>query len=511
VDAVQVQDTALDYEILVVDDGSQDATAEVAETHGARVIRQTNAGPAAARNAGARAARGEVLAFTDADCEPSPGWLEALCRPLLDDASLVAVKGAYRTRQRELVARFVQQEYEQKYCRLEQQETIDFVDTYSCAYRRAVFLENGGFDTAFPVPSVEDQELSFRLAAKGYRMVFSPSAIVYHIHDRTLGDYVRRKWGIGYWKVFLLRWLPEKALSDSHTPPSLRAQILLLALALAMAAVGFLWPSAWIVAALALVAFYLTAIPLLGQIAQRDLPVLLIAPSMLLLRAGALGFGLLWGLLFPPKRTHQPKPGLYWHQQVVKRLMDIVGGAIGLLISLPVILIAGVAIKLDSPGPVIFRQQRAGEGGKPFTVYKLRTMYQDAEQRVHEVLKHNPLDGPVYKIPNDPRVTRVGRFLRRWSLDELPQFWNVLKGDMSLVGPRPEELWVVEQYSDHERQRLLVKPGLTGPMQVNGRGKLDMKARLALELDYIQNYSLWKDLLILLRTFHAVWRGEGAY
>jgi lipopolysaccharide/colanic/teichoic acid biosynthesis glycosyltransferase len=134
-----------------------------------------------------------------------------------------------------------------------------------------------------------------------------------------------------------------------------------------------------------------------------------------------------------------------------------------------------------------------------------------AESQLEGVLSRNPLTGPVYKVPVDPRVTRVGRLIRRWSLDEIPQFWNVLKGEMSLVGPRPEEIWVVAQYNDAQRRRLVVKPGMTGPMQVAGRGELDMAARLALEVRYIEEYSLLKDIQILLRTIPAVLSGKGAF
>jgi lipopolysaccharide/colanic/teichoic acid biosynthesis glycosyltransferase len=151
-----------------------------------------------------------------------------------------------------------------------------------------------------------------------------------------------------------------------------------------------------------------------------------------------------------------------------------------------------------------------GEHGHPFRMIKLRSMVRDADRRVAEVLAASPLRGPVFKVPNDPRVTRVGRWLRRWSLDELPQFWNVIRGDMSLVGPRPEECWVVEQYDDRERMRLAVKPGLTGPVQVDGRGSLGMDARLALELEYIERYSILKDLAILWGTIPAVISGRGA-
>ncbi|MFZ2096210.1 MAG: sugar transferase, partial [Anaerolineales bacterium] len=160
-------------------------------------------------------------------------------------------------------------------------------------------------------------------------------------------------------------------------------------------------------------------------------------------------------------------------------------------------------------GPIFFKQARAGENGKPFTMFKLRTMVEGADQMVAEVLHKSLLKGPVFKIQNDPRVTPVGRYLRRWGLDEIPQFWNVLKGEMSLVGPRPEEVWIVEQYNDDQRQRLMVKPGLTGPVQVNGRGGLDFDQRLHLELDYLRNYTLLEDLIIVLKTFSAVLSGEG--
>jgi lipopolysaccharide/colanic/teichoic acid biosynthesis glycosyltransferase/glycosyltransferase involved in cell wall biosynthesis len=498
-----------ELEVILVDDGSTDNTAKLAESLGVRVIRQVNAGPAAARNAGANQARGEIVAFTDADCVPAADWLSHLIQPLTTP-DIVGAKGAYRTRQTALVARFVQQEYESKYARLAKQRFIDFVDTYSAAYRRDVFLENGGFDVAFPVPSVEDQEFSFRLARKGYHMVFVPQAAVYHKHDQTWSEYARRKFGIGYWKAFMLRWLPEKFLSDSHTPASLRWQIGLLGLAGILGISSLFWSLGDMIALGCLILFYLTGMPLLYQIYRKDRDVLWAAPVLLILRALALGSGLLGGFLHPARRRARTHEGLTLGERAIKRLIDFVGGFIGLVLSAPVLAIAAVAIKLDSRGAAFFVQERAGEFGKPFRVIKLRTMVLGADELVNEVMEKNILKGPVYKIPNDPRVTHVGRFLRRTSMDELPQFWNVLKGEMSLVGPRPEELWVVEGYNDEQRKRLAVKPGLTGPMQVAGRGELDMDARLALELDYIRNYSLWKDLRILLQTLPAVLSGKGA-
>lgn len=508
-------------EVIVVDDGSTDGTPAIAREQDVQVISQPNLGPAAARNAGARAARGEILAFTDADCEPAPDWLAQISAPFQDPA-VIGVKGAYRTRQRQAAARFVQQEYEAKYARLASQATIDFIDTYSAAYRRDIFLKNQGFDPAFPVPSVEDQEFSFRLARKGYRLVFAPAAVVYHQHDRIWWEYARRKALIGYWKAFMLRWVPEKTFSDSHTLPSQRIQIGLLA-CIGCALAGFLLAgvfslpagvqqvSAW-AAGLSAVLFYGVDIAFLRQAARSDPLVLLAAPLMLLVRAAALGGGLVTGILFPPLRRGRGSiRSKGWAAHYAKRFLDLAGAGLGMVISLPLVLAAALAVRLEDGGPAFYIQVRAGQHGKPFRMLKLRTMVVGAEIQVEEVLGANPLSGPVFKLPNDPRVTRVGRFLRRWSLDELPQLWNVLKGEMSLVGPRPEELWVVAQYTDEQRKRLAVKPGMTGPMQVNGRGMLDMEARLALELEYIQNYSLLTDLRLLLRTAPAVLRGKGAF
>jgi exopolysaccharide biosynthesis polyprenyl glycosylphosphotransferase len=194
----------------------------------------------------------------------------------------------------------------------------------------------------------------------------------------------------------------------------------------------------------------------------------------------------------------------------MKRTMDVfVSGVLLALLALPLALVA-IAIVLDSGRPVFFRQRRAGRDGRPFTILKFRTMVADAEQRLGELVDLTKLDEPAFKIPDDPRVTRVGRQLRRSSIDELPQLINVLRGDMSLVGPRPEEESVVALYDERQRARLAVKPGLTGPMQVYGRSDLTFEERLAMERDYLDNLSLLTDLEILLRTPRAVVRGEGS-
>jgi lipopolysaccharide/colanic/teichoic acid biosynthesis glycosyltransferase len=335
--------------------------------------------------------------------------------------------------------------------------------------------------------------------------------VVYHYHDRTFSEYLRRKFGIGYWKAFMLHWIPEKTFSDSHTAPTQRIEILIFAMMLATIPFIALWPlSASILLLLLIVVFLIIGSSFLSFITNHDTQVLWIAPGMLLGRAGALGMGLLKGFILPPKSETKGFPCLSMRIRFIKRIIDIIGGCFGLVLSAPVIASAAIAIRLDSHGPIIYKQVRAGENGKPFTIFKLRTMVDGADQMVMEVIHQSQLNGPAFKIPDDPRVTQAGRFLRRWSLDELPQFWNVLKGEMSLVGPRPEELRIVELYNDYQRQRLMVKPGLTGPMQVSGRGCLDFDRRLQLELNYLKNYTLLEDFKIIFKTFMAVLSKEGA-
>ncbi|MDX6627388.1 MAG: hypothetical protein QOE56_2377 [Solirubrobacterales bacterium] len=194
----------------------------------------------------------------------------------------------------------------------------------------------------------------------------------------------------------------------------------------------------------------------------------------------------------------------------MKRAMDVVvSGALLVLLS-PLLLAIAIAILFDSGRPVFFRQRRAGRDGVPFTVLKFRTMVVNAEQLLPELVDLAALEQPAFKIPDDPRVTRAGRFLRRTSLDELPQLINVLRGEMSLVGPRPEEESVVALYDERQRGRLAIKPGMTGPMQVYGRSDLTFEERLAMERDYLDNLSLLTDLAILLRTPRAIIRGDGA-
>jgi len=195
----------------------------------------------------------------------------------------------------------------------------------------------------------------------------------------------------------------------------------------------------------------------------------------------------------------------------LKRGLDILVSGLMLTLLSPLLAAISLWIVVDSGTPVFFRQKRAGKAGEPFTMLKFRTMVTDAEERLAELVDLEKLDEPAFKIVDDPRITRAGKLLRRTSLDELPQLINVLRGDMSLVGPRPEEEAVVALYDERQRARLAVKPGLTGPMQVYGRGDLTFEERLAMERDYLDNLSVAGDLAILLRTPRAIVRGEGAY
>jgi len=197
-------------------------------------------------------------------------------------------------------------------------------------------------------------------------------------------------------------------------------------------------------------------------------------------------------------------------QAQIKRAIDLLGATVLFAISAPALTAAAIAIRMTSPGPILFRQQRCGLHGRRFTMLKLRTMSSDAEECRSELEQRNEMDGPVFKIHNDPRVTLVGRFLRRYSLDEIPQLWNVWRGDMSLVGPRPPIPNEVDQYHVLQRRRLSMRPGLTCLWQVEGRNQIGFEDWVRLDLEYIDNWSLTLDCQILLRTLPAVLRGTGA-
>jgi len=205
------------------------------------------------------------------------------------------------------------------------------------------------------------------------------------------------------------------------------------------------------------------------------------------------------------------EPHLAAWERIVKRAIDLLGAAVGLLVLLPLMAALALAVRIDSPGPAIFRQERVGRGGRTFTCLKFRTMVRDAEAQLDALRDRNEADGPLFKIKDDPRRTRVGKFLRRTSLDELPQLWNVLRGEMSLTGPRPAIPAEVAQYEPWHLRRLEVSPGISGMWQVSGRSDVGFDEMVLLDIYYIENWSPLLDLRIILKTIPVALFGKGAY
>lgn len=195
----------------------------------------------------------------------------------------------------------------------------------------------------------------------------------------------------------------------------------------------------------------------------------------------------------------------------IKRIFDFVASLVGLIILSPVFLVVAIAIKVNDRGPVFFVQKRVGKNGRLFRMYKFRSMFIDAEARLKDLKDKNEVEGPMFKMAHDPRITRVGRFIRKYSLDELPQLVNVLKGDMSLIGPRPALPREVAEYDDYAKQRLLVLPGCTGLWQATVRNSVGFSGMLKLDLEYIQNASVWMDLKILFLTVKVFFVPNGAH
>ncbi len=208
------------------------------------------------------------------------------------------------------------------------------------------------------------------------------------------------------------------------------------------------------------------------------------------------------------KTVYQRKSLVY---KGLKRLFDILLAGIALICLSPVFLVTVIAIKLEDGGPAFFIQPRAGKNMKIFKMYKFRSMYVDADEKLKELLKDNEQSGHAFKIKNDPRITKVGKFIRKVSIDELPQLINIIKGDMSIVGPRPILPWQMEECNEYEKQRLIVQPGLTCYWQIGGRANIKWEEWVELDLDYIRDMSLWTDLKMIVKTVPAVFNSEGAY
>ncbi len=194
-----------------------------------------------------------------------------------------------------------------------------------------------------------------------------------------------------------------------------------------------------------------------------------------------------------------------------KRIFDIIIGILGCIVSAPIIAITAIPLKLESKGPLFFKQLRVGKNGRPFYIYKLRSMYEDAEERKKELMKENKMEGLMFKMDNDPRITKVGKVIRKLSIDELPQFFNVLRGDMSLIGTRPPTIDEFKQYESRHKRRLSMRPGITGLWQVSGRSNIqDFEEVVRLDCKYIDEWSIWLDILILFKTVPVVLTHKGA-
>jgi glycosyltransferase involved in cell wall biosynthesis len=285
-EALTQQEYQGEFEIIVVDDGSTDETEEVVQQYSQiRLIQQPNAGPAAARNQGARVANGDILLLTDDDCVPMPDWISQMVQPFLENPELVGIKGVYRTHQRELTARFVQLEYEDKYDVMAKYAYIDFIDTYSAGYRRDIFLKYDGFDTTFPVACTEDQELSFRIGRDGHKMKFIPQAIVYHTHPNSVLSYIKKKYKFAFWKMLALKKNPEKLTGDTHTPQTMKIQLLLGPSMLGALAAGLYSQIALIVFYCLAISFFATTIPFALKSFRKDKWLAPLTPLFLLIRS----------------------------------------------------------------------------------------------------------------------------------------------------------------------------------------------------------------------------------
>jgi glycosyltransferase involved in cell wall biosynthesis len=302
-DALLEQTSSSNFEIIVINDGSNDDTVHVVGGYPkVKLVTQSNAGPAAARNRGAQEARGTIILFTDDDCVPEPDWLESMLEPFIDP-EVVGTKGAYRTHQKELLARFVQVEYEDRYRLMSRRLWIDFVDTYSAAFRRHRFLEMNGYDTSFPVACAEDIELSYRMSARGWKMKFVPHAIVFHTHPNSLWHYLKKKYKFAFWRVLAVHKNPNKAVKDSHTPQLMKFQLLFAPALLMAISYDVIVRPRISATGVVLGAFLISSLPFAFRAFRKDFLIALVSPFFLAARACAQMLGVAGGIVHSGRRS----------------------------------------------------------------------------------------------------------------------------------------------------------------------------------------------------------------
>ena len=286
-----------DYEVIIVDDGSTDNTSRIIREYPVRIIEQQNQGPATARNVGAIEAGGDILIFTDSDCEPDHYFVEKIIAPIEQSNKIVGVQGSYKTKQTQFMSRFGQVEIETRYRKMAQHKYTDFIGTYAAAYKKDIFHEYGSFDTGFPLASGEDTEFSYKLHKTGHKMVFERQAFVFHQHPSDLRRYLKVKFYRGYWRIRLYKKHPQKTINDSYTPQALKFQVLTIPLLFVFGVMSF-FNVVWLLIPVCVISsFAFFSIPFCRLFKEQEYSKATFIPVVLLLRAMALFFGMVFGLV----------------------------------------------------------------------------------------------------------------------------------------------------------------------------------------------------------------------